>query len=226
MEDLKNIRHFDEFKEDAINEKAFIDGLMLLDADQSLNEEALWAAIKGLFSKIFGNIDQKLAAKVDEFAKKLDASKDWNESVRLFEQSSKDRQMLAGEEMNAANGPLAVRKVLYDNASMVYVTLQRMVAKYQSPALSPMKIFEQSKDKQMFSFDKADQFTKNLVVACNAKVLELNKAAGNPYEEVALKTYLESNKEISKVEKSPAPAAGGATTGDATTGGAGGSTGL
>ena len=40
MEELKNIRHFQEFKD-------------------AVNEELLWDAIKNHFSKIFGNIDKK-----------------------------------------------------------------------------------------------------------------------------------------------------------------------
>jgi len=66
MEELKNIRHYKEFKD-------------------ALYEEALWGAIKDLFSKIFGKVDKKLSDAVANFTKKLDASRDWNDSVRIFD---------------------------------------------------------------------------------------------------------------------------------------------
>jgi len=183
MDDLKNIRHFQEFKD-------------------SVNEELLWDAIKNLFSKVFGNIDKKLADKIGEFTKKLDGSKDWNESVRLFEQSTKDRQLLAAESLKTANGPLGVRKVVYDNASMVFLTLQEMSNKYQSPALAAKTIFT-GKEGDMFNHDKSEEFTKNLVNACNAIMLEINNTS-QAYDKAALEKYLKENiADISKVQPAP-----------------------
>jgi len=187
MEELKNIRHFEEFKD-------------------ALNEELLWGAVKNLFSKLFGKIDKKLADAVANFTKKLDASKDWNDSVRIFEQSTKDRQAIAAQQMQGVTGPLGLRKVLHDNASVVFVELQEMSNKYQTPALMAKTIFKGQPEEQMFNFDKAEDFTKNALNAVNAKIMEINKQT-QAYKNDELDKYLKANVDVSKVETAPTTAA-------------------
>jgi len=187
MEELKNIRNYQEFKD-------------------SLNEELLWGAIKKLFSTIFAKIDKKLADNITNFTKKLDGSRNWTDSLRLFEQSTKDRQTICTENMNAATGPLGIRKVLYETSLVLFAQLQEMSNKYQLQDIAAKKVFEGQQEANMFNFDKVDDFNKNALAACNAKMLEMNKANTAGYDEASLKKYLESHPDMSAVQSTnPAP---------------------
>jgi hypothetical protein len=181
--ELKNIRTFDEFRE----------------GDQ-MNEELLWGAIKQLFGKLFSGVDKKLADSVNNFTKKLDASKTYEESIRLFEQSTRDRITLMNESIKGVTGPLGVRKLMYDNSSMVFLTLQELANKYQSQDLAAKKIFEGQPESQMFNFDKSEDFKKNALNVLNAKVMEMNKTS-KAYNDKDLDTYLKANNNIESVDQ-------------------------
>lgn len=180
MENLKNVKNYNEFKD-------------------SLNEELLWDAIKNLFSKMFGKIDKSLSDAVANFTKKLDNSKTWQESAKYYEEVVNVQSGNIDESLKSVTGPLGVRKFLSDNISVTYIQLQELYNKYQSPNLSPKKIFENTTEKDIFSYDKSDELKKNLLTICNNKIIELNKLSGNPYEETKLKDYLTKNTTVDEI---------------------------
>lgn len=187
MEELKNIRTFEEFKD-------------------SVNEELLWDAIKGLFSKIFGKIDKKLADAVANFTKKLDGAKSWEESVRYFEEALNVEKTDMKATLETVSGPLGLRKVIADNASISFIQLQELTNKYQIPNLAPKVVYAGQPEEEMFKFDKSEEFNNNVMQAANAKVIELNKANGAPYNEQELTTYLTANsKDMAIVQPVAAP---------------------
>ena len=193
MEELKNVRNYAEFKD-------------------SLNEELLWAAIKNLFSKVFGNMDKKLAASISEFTKRLDGSKSWDESVKIYEEFTKKDQAALAETLKTVYGPLGLRKVLYDNSSRVFLELQELSNKYQTPGLQAKNVFADKPEKDMFNYDTSEAFTAAAVEACNAKILGLNTTVKAYVDEAALKKYLEENKD-EKIVQPAAVASTGTTTG-------------
>lgn len=180
MENLKNVKNYNEFKD-------------------SLNEELLWNAIKNLFNTMFGKIDKSLSDAVANFTKKLDNSKTWQESAKYYEEVVNVQSGNIDETLKSVTGPLGVRKFLSDNISVTYIQLQELYNKYQSPNLSPKKVFENTTEKDIFSYDKSDELKKNLLVICNNKVIELNKKAGNPYDEIKLKDYLTKNTTVDEI---------------------------
>lgn len=179
MEKLNNVRNYNEFKD-------------------SLNEELLWGAIKNLFSKIFAKIDKKLADSIANFTKKLDGSKTWQDSIKLYEEAVRFEQNQMVESIKTVAGPLGVRKVLADNCIINYVQLQELSNKYQSGALAAKAIFA-NREGNMFNFDNSDQFNNNLMQAMNAKVLELGKVSG--YKENELTEYLKNNTNMEQVQQ-------------------------
>jgi len=181
MEELKNIRHFQEFKD-------------------AVNEELLWDAIKNLFSKIFGNIDKKLADAVANFTKKLDKSKSWEESLKFYEEATKLEIKNMNDSMGTVTGPLGLRKIISDNSSINFIQLQELSNKYGSSELSAKKIFAGQPEAEMFNFDKSDQFNNNLLSASNDKLIELNKIT-KAYDEKLLTDYLNKNNNLNNVEK-------------------------
>lgn len=180
MENLKNVKNYNEFKD-------------------SLNEELLWNAIKNLFNTMFGKIDKSLSDAVANFTKKLDNSKTWQESAKYYEEVVNVQSGNIDETLKSVTGPLGVRKFLSDNISVTYIQLQELYNKYQSPDLSPKKVFENTTEKDIFNYDKSDELKKNLLVICNNKVIELNEKAGNPYDKTKLDEYLKANTEIDKI---------------------------
>jgi hypothetical protein len=186
MEELKNIRNFEEFKD-------------------SVNEELLWDAIKGLFSKIFAKIDKKLADAVAQFTRKLDGAKNWQESVKFYEEAVTVEQADMKATLQTVTGPLGIRKVLGDNYSIIFVQLQELSNKYGSAELAAKNVFAGQPEAAIFNFDKSEQFNANLINAVNAKVMELGKGAG--FNEQQLNTYLTQHTKIDEVQ----PAASGAT---------------
>ena len=134
MEKLINIKNYEDFKD-------------------SLNEELLWAAIKNLFSKVFGNIDKKLADSISNFTKRLDGSKSWDESLKIYEEFTKKDLAETTVSLKTVTGPLGLRKVLYDNSCRIFLELQEMSNKYQTPELQGKKIFlEQANQKNSKPF--------------------------------------------------------------------------
>lgn len=178
MENLKNIRNFQEFKED------------------SLNEELLWDAIKNLFSKIFSKIDKKLSDSVANFTKKLDGSKSWEESLRFYEEIINLEKNNLEQSLNTVTGPLSLRKIISDNISVIFIQLQEMSNKYQTGELSAKKIFEGQPDIEFFNFDKAEQLNSKILELSNAKIVEINKLSGNPYNEQKLIEYLKNSSDL------------------------------
>lgn len=195
MDELKNMRNFTEFKDESLNEKAFIKEF------GHLNEEALWATIKNLFSKIFGSINKALADAVANFTQKLDKSKSWEESVKYFNEAltleAQDMQKsLEGQDITGAWG---LRKVVGDNASIIFIQWLEMKNKYGIDTCAPKNVFQGN---AMFQFDKSDDFNKNILNASNAVLFEVNKGIQpNPFDEAALKAYLDKSPEdINKVQ--------------------------
>lgn len=180
MENLKNIKNYNDFKD-------------------SLNEELLWDAIKNLFSKLFGKIDKKLSDSVAEFTKKLDNSKSWDESVKYYEMVVNAQSSNIDKSLNDITGPLGLRKLIADHISVNFIQLQEMFNKYQSPELSPKKIYEGTPEQDIFNYNKSEELKNNLLNICNAKIIELNKSVGNPYDEQKLKTYLDQNGNVDEV---------------------------
>jgi hypothetical protein len=215
MDELKNLRNYEEFKRDAVN------------------EELLWDAVKKLFSTIFGKMDKKFADAINNFTKKLDGSKTWEEAVKFLEEIQGEFQKGFAESIAKAKGPLGVRKTLKDTYSSVYLACQEMAkSKYQQKAMSPINLFKGQPDEKVFAYEKIDDFNKNLFTAVNNKMIALNKdpnMGGPVYDEKALTEYLTKyNKdmnwdEINKIET----AAGGSTGAQAgSTGAPAGSTGV
>lgn len=190
MEELKNIRNYQEFKD-------------------SLNEElGLFKAIGDLFRKIFSKITKPLVDSIANFTKRLDASNSWEESLKAFEDSSKQEQTIMNQSMNEVTGPLGLRKVVHDNAAITFIKCQEMSNKYQTPTLAAKNIFAGN---AMFNFDNSEDFEKNAVNTFNAAVVDINKTA-KAYDQAQLETYLKSSgNDINKVEQQqnePATAGG------------------
>jgi len=185
MEELKNLRNYQEFKD-------------------AVNEELLFDAIKALFSKVFSKISKPLTDAIANFTKYLDKSKTWEESVKFYDEAVRVEQQAMAESLKTATGPLGLRKILADNTSITFVQLQELSNKYGSADLAAKKIFAGQPEAAMFNFDKSDQFNNNLMASTNAKMMELNKADEPAYDETALKTYLDkNNQDINKVEEAP-----------------------
>lgn len=196
MDELKNMRNFNEFKDESLNEKLFVREF------GHLNEEALWDAIKNLFSKIFGKIDKSLADAVANFTKKLDGSKSWEESVKYFNEALTVESQNMEKSLDTITGAWGLRKVVGDNASIIFIQWLEMKNKYGVDACAPKIIFQNN---PMFQFDKSDDFNKNILNASNAVLFEVNKGISPPpFEEAALKTYLDkSPKDINQVQAAP-----------------------
>ena len=185
MEELKNLRNYEEFKE-------------------AVNEELLWDAVKNLFSKLFGKMDKRLADAVNNFTKKIDGSKSYQESVKYFEETLAERSKGLDELYKNATAPYALRKLMADGSEALFVTCQIMSNKYQSPALAAKNIFKGTPDEKLFNFDSSEDFKKNITAAMNMKMIELNKKS-TAYDEKALTDYLNKNTEIDKVEQPTTP---------------------
>jgi hypothetical protein len=186
MDELKNIRTFQEFKESAVN------------------EEALWDAIKNLFSTLFGKMDKKFSDAINNFTKKLDGSKNWEDAVKAFQEMEKEYQIGFQADMGMVKGPLGLRKLLTDSYTSMYLMCQEMSkCKFQPKDMAANVVFKGHPDEKIFAYPKAEDFKKNLLNAMNAKVIALNKDAnmGGPYwDEKALEQYLtnaNNNKELS-----------------------------
>jgi len=182
MEELKNLKNFGEFKD-------------------SLNEELLWGAIKNLFNKLFSNMDKKLADQVNNFTKKIDAAKTWDESVRAFEADMASMKTKVETNVNAATGLLGFRKALADLSEALFVELQVLSNKYQVPELTAAKVFAGTPEAEMFNKKNSEEFKTSLVTPLNAKIIELNKTGAAGYDEVALKTYLDAQNNIDATEQ-------------------------
>ena len=181
MDELKNIRNFDEFKD-------------------SLNEELLLGALKNLFSKLFAKMDQKLAASVQKFTDRIDKSPNWETSVRALEESARERQVATNESIKNATGPLGLRKALADASEAMFLELQVLSNKYQSANLAAKNIFKGSPDEKMFTADNSEDFKANLPGFLNQKISDLSEGA---YDKNALLTYLNSQTDMDKVETAP-----------------------
>jgi hypothetical protein len=201
MEELKNIRNFEKFKGDSLNEKLFIDELRKMGVD-SMNEELLWDAVKNLFKTIFGKMDKKLADNINNFTRKIDGAKSYEEAVKFFLEDVANRVKYAEDIDDKITGPLGLRKVIADLSDAVFISLQVMVNKYQNQNLAPKNIFKgHPQDEKMFSFDKSDDFKKNLLTFVNAKIIALNKSSNPPaYDDAQLNDYLIKNPDIDSQE--------------------------
>lgn len=179
MEELKNIRNFKEFKQDAIN------------------EELLWDAVKKLFSTIFGKMDKKLADSIANFTKKLDGTKTWEDTVRVYREVEGDLKNKLNQNMEAAQDPLTIRKVLADNYRINYTLCQELAkGKFQPQEMLPANVFKGHPDEKIFNFNDAKSFEANLLQSMNAKMIELNKASQGVYDEKALTDYLKKNNNL------------------------------
>lgn len=178
MEELKNLKNFNEFKD-------------------SLNEELLLGAIKNLFNKLFSKMDKKLATAVQMFTDKIDKSQNWETSVKAFEDSTKIRMNAANEGIQKAAGPLGVRKMLVDSSQSLFLELQVLYNKYQSSNLAAKNIF---KGDEMFNKNSSEEFSKGIFESINAKMIELNKTSQAGYNEEQLKEYLTKNTDINQTE--------------------------
>jgi hypothetical protein len=184
MKDLKNIRNYDQFKD-------------------SLNEELLWDAVKKLFSTLFGKMDKKLADSINNFTRKIDGSKTYEDAVKFFIEEVNVRMQYVNEIDDNITGPLGLRKVIVDLSEAVYLSLQVMVNKYQNLALSPKNFFKGQPDEKMFSFDTSKDFQANVMNFVNAKIIQMNKTAKNgapAYDETALQKYLTENTDVNSAE--------------------------
>ncbi len=193
MEDLKNIRHFEEFKD-------------------AVNEELLWGAVKNLLSTIFGKMDKKFADSINNFTKKIDGTKTWEEAVKFMEQADGDVKNKMTEGLKTVTGPLGLRKLLVDVSDTVFTELMVLFNRYGQKEATPRKIFEGTPNAQMFAFDKAKDFKAALANSLNAKIIEMNKGQNGQqpaYDENELKTYLEKQTNIDAVDPqqpaAPAP---------------------
>ena len=181
MEELKNIRNYQEFKD-------------------AVNEELLWDAIANLFKSIFAKIDKKLADAVANFTKKIDGAKTWEESVRFYEEAVKVETQDMSTSIQTVTGPLGLRKVLSDNASIVFIQLQELSNKYGSPDLAAKKFFTGQPEADMFNFDKSDKFTGSLVATMDKQITDMNNK-DKAYDPAALQTYLTAHNKLEDVEK-------------------------
>jgi hypothetical protein len=184
MLNLKNIRNYEQFK-------------------GSLNEELLWDAVKKLFSTLFGKMDKKLADSINNFTRKIDSSKTYEDAVKFFIEEVNYRMQYVNEIDDNITGPLGLRKVIVDLSEAVYLSLQVMVNKYQNLALAPKNFFKGQPDEKMFSFDTSKDFQANIMNFVNAKIIQMNKTAKNgapAYDETALQTYLTQNTDVNSAE--------------------------
>jgi hypothetical protein len=190
MENLKNIRYFEEFKD-------------------SVNEELLWNAVKNLLSTLFGKMDKKFSESINNFTKKIDGTKTWEKAVKFMEQADGDVRNKFQEGLKTVTGPLGLRKLLVDTSNTVFTELQVLYNRYGQKDATPRKIFEGTPNAQMFAFDKAKDFEVSLYNSLNAKILGMNKE-GKGYNEQELQTYLTNQKDINAVETA-APTNSGTT---------------
>lgn len=187
MDELKNIRNFNEFQNESLNEKLFVKEF------GHLNEEALWGAIKALFSKVFGKIDKALADAIGNFTQKLDKSKSWDESVKYFNEALSVETKDMENSLGTVTGALGLRKVIGDNATIMFVQWLEMKNKYALDSCAPKVIFQNN---PMFQYDKSDEFNNNILNSSNAVILQINKSISPPpFEEVALKADLDKSPE-------------------------------
>lgn len=199
MDELKNIRTFQEFKD-------------------SVNEEALWDAVKNLFSTIFGKIDKRFADAINNYTKKLDGTKNWEDAVKVFEETLGVVRNGLPEMMKEVKGPLGLRKLVMSAYQEVYSMCQILAkSKYQQKGMAPALVFKGTTYEKIFSYDKAADFEKNLLPAATAKIMEINKKFP-AYDEKELNDYYTkynkdmTTEEIKNIEGGEA-AATGTTTG-------------
>jgi hypothetical protein len=104
------------------------------------------------------------------------------------------------QSLTTISGPLGLRKLIGDNATVVFVQWLEMKNKYAIDSCAPKVIFDKN---PMFQFDKSDDFNKNLLNTSNAVLINVNKSiTPNPYNEADLQTLLnKNNKDINDVQK-------------------------
>lgn len=190
MNELKNIKHFQEFKD-------------------SVNEELLWDAVKSLLSSLFSKMDKKFSDSINNFTKKIDGTKTWEEAVKFMEQADGDVKNKMTEGLKTVTGPLGLRKLLVDTTNTIFTELMVLFNRYGQKDATPRKIFEGTPNEKMFAFDKAKDFETGLFNFLNTKIIELNKGQNGQfaYDEKALQTYLTNQKDINAVDpQQPVPA--------------------
>jgi len=218
--ELKNLRNYKNFKNDFLIEKSYGNNEFIL------NEELLWDAVKSLFGRLFAKMDKTLADAVNNFTKKIDSSKSWQDSVKSFEESVNISMKRMDELFAASTGPLGIRKAIADSMESVFVSLQVMANKYQYTQINPTNLFNGTPVDKMFDANSAEDFRKNIFNIVNEVLININKTTKSYTDEAAFQKYLTDSTDINVIEQA-APAGSpvtGSTTGISVTGSTTGTT--
>ena len=163
---MNNIKTFENFR----NEKL----------DQELNE-GLWDALKNVW-KFFKGVNKKLQDSLGNFTKKLQISKDWNNTLSIFNSDIIQPYSKYFEDgMKNATTIDQIRKLNYEVHSQTFPALSEMKLMY---GLDPSKLFQDPSISIMYKYENTELFMKNLPTHVNALVRNSAIKVKYPVEEI------------------------------------------
>jgi len=156
---MQNIKNFEEFT----------------------NEGKFWDALQKI-NRFFKGVNKKLQDSLGNFTKKLETSKDWNNTLSIFNSNILQPYSTYFEDsMKNATTIDQIRKLNYEIQVSTFPALNEMKLKY---GLKPNSVFDDPNLSAMYNFDTTDAFVKNLPNAVNALVKNFATKAKYPMDEV------------------------------------------
>jgi hypothetical protein len=159
----------------------------LIEQEEALNE-GIFDALKSVM-KFFKGVNQTLQTNIGNFTKKLDASKNWQDTLtNINTMVIQPNTKYFEENMKTATTVSQIRKINYEVHLSTFTELNATYKKWdatnpKSP-INPAVMFTGTPFANMYNFQDTESFTKNLPNAVNGLVSTYAKTAGYPMEDV------------------------------------------
>ena len=178
---MNNIKKFDEFN--------------------SMNELAIWDAIKGLVGKFFGDLDKKISDKITSLGQKMQNAKTNKEKYDLF---SKELNMTSQDFKNDVSNTddiIQIRKKLKDYISKIYLLHSSAADWLKNRDIAPGVIFKDGPNKDILGWEKPELFKSNIDKALNKRLQDSPNISEEDKKKLTAKQDIDASAKEKPVEQ-------------------------